>query len=82
MIFRDDLRRIARELDDVIAHNKLSLGDRRAFVVLTKLSDEVGIQCYATQKLCVRFHSVKAVVRRRHHRRDHLVLTPLEWKLG
>ena len=69
-----DLRRIARDLLDVLEHDAVLLGDRRRAVVGLQRLDERFIQRDATQKLCVRLQSILAPVGRRDDRGDHLVL--------
>jgi hypothetical protein len=73
-----DARRVARDLHDVIQHDFLLLRDRRLAIVVFESNYQLLVQCYTTQKLCVRLDSIMTTVRDRDHRRDHLMLTSIE----
>ena len=73
-----DLGRVPGQLDHVINHDALGLGDRGRCVILSQRLDKLVIQGDPTQKLCVRDYSVMALVGQRHHGGDHLVLPALE----
>jgi hypothetical protein len=74
MVGRGTLRCISRELDDVVKHRAILARNRRLPVVSPQHGDKFFIQTRSTQKLCVRFDSIKAPVRNRDHGCDHLVL--------
>ncbi len=57
-----NLGRVSGQLDHVINHDALGLGDRGRFVILTQRLDKLIIQGDPTQKLCVRDNSVMALV--------------------
>src|SRR5271165_4399578 len=77
-----DLGSVPGQLDDVIDHDPLGLGDWGRLVVLTQRLDKIVIQGDPTQKLCVRDNSVMALVGQGDHGGDHLVLPALQWQLG
>ena len=69
-----DARGISRQLSDIVKHHALLFGDWRSPIVLLQRFDQLVIQGYATQKLCVRLDSIMTAVRDRDHGGDHLVL--------
>ena len=73
---------VAGQLDYVIQHEHVRFANRSLFIVIAKSSDEVLIESHLTQKLCVRFRSVKAVISERNDRGYHLVLGATERQIG
>jgi hypothetical protein len=70
-----DLRRVARESRDVVEHRAVARVNGRGAVVFFEGADEILIQSYSTQKLCVRFDSIMTAVQNGDDRGDHFVLT-------
>ena len=75
MIRAADLRRVLRQLHRVIQHRPFLLRDRRTFVIPPQSFNQIRIQSYSTQKLCVRFNSIETSVRHGDDRRYHFVLS-------
>ena len=78
MIRAADLRRVLRQLHHVIQHRSLLLGDGRGLVIPPQGFNQVRIQRYPTQKLCVRFNSIETSIRHGDDGSYHFVLSPGE----
>src|SRR3954470_12008994 len=57
-----DLRCVLCQLNHIITHRTLGFSYRSRLVIVAQCCDQIVIQGYETQKLCVRFHSVETVV--------------------
>ena len=66
---------IASELYDKVEHSAVLVADIGSGIVAPQGGDELIIKGHLTQKLCVRFRSVEAVVGDGDHGGDHLVLS-------
>jgi hypothetical protein len=77
MVVTGTSRSILGQHDYVVEHDAILMGNRRLRVVSPQRCDKIFTQTSPTQKLCVRFDSIKASVRNGDHRGDHLVLAAM-----
>jgi hypothetical protein len=62
------------ELHNIVQHCPILFRDWRSTIIAPKRIHKIRIQGDATQKLCVRFDSIKAPIRDGDNRRDHFLL--------
>ena len=74
MILFINARGIFGQLRNVIKHDSVLRRERSSCVVFLQRPDKLFVQRDPTQKLCVRFDSIKAAVGHGDHRCNHLVL--------
>ncbi len=67
-----------RQRVDVVQHGSIGRAQLRRSIIDTEGRDKLLIPGCSTQKLCVRFRSIEAVVNNGNNRCDHLVLTPCQ----
>ena len=82
VIFLVNLSRILCHSHDVVEHHAVLVADRRSGIVALQGVNKVLIQSDSTQKLCVRFYSIDAPVRRRDDGCYHLVLAASQREIG
>ncbi len=82
MICRAALGGVFGQLHHVIDHHAVLLTDWRAFIIPLQRLNHFSVQCYATQKLCVRLDSIVAAVGDRHHGGNHFVLVAGQRQIG
>src|SRR5262245_14323111 len=70
------------QLDHVVKHDSILIADGGSRVVPLQRIDQLLIQRYSTQKLCVRLDSIDAPVCRGDQRRYHLVLASVQREVG
>jgi hypothetical protein len=81
MVLPSNSSRIPRQRCDKVKHGSILIGYGRCSIVLFQSTDELVIESYATQKLCVRFDSIMTPVQHGDDGGDHLVLSSGEWEV-